>query len=782
MKKEYFLVKHFKLILCLFSLSIWSTSCQKPAFNEKEVPLNELDAENGGDGIDPAHDPNNPGNGCRTPGDENSHNPNDPNNSNDPDDPNNPDGHEDDCIDPDDPGGDDDEPFNLKLTFDQTFPAGAISDGGVSFEPDTNTSIQELSLIKLGPQEVSLVQTPRPRLNETFYQGHDGTPYNEAFKIQEGKVLDVLIVLDDSTSMLEKHLKVANRLSELTSHLQGINWQIAVNSSTSSCLQQNRILKSTDPDVATEFKALVEGVGADGFDVEMGIKHAVKGLKGECNNTAPLKWVRDNSAVAVLIVADEDNCGKYESAFSPAVTDAWNKCLVDPEGGDSSYIVNYLNSIRPVANSARVYGIYWDPSNTLCDAGGSFGQKADRYSKAVKDTNGIAGCVYDSSYSNIMSSISNNVSQIVHTQFALKAIPDLGTLVVKIDGVAVAASDYELNGKILTIKNFAAGAQDLAVSYSSGAVPKTSVFPLAKKPFDGSLSVTMKVSGQIADPGTYTIQTNPIALSFDAIPPDYAEIKTSYIEDVPLQTEFSLGGIQIDGDPLAVTINGIDTTDYQYNAALKKIIFPAPPPENAVIVVTYKPINETVTEYAALPNANDAEKISAKDKLTNVAVDITFSGNNIVFNKADVVNGRKVLVTYEFGVEHHYVYLLPVRPIADTVKVVVADGSTDLGSCEDIYVIGKVVSFNCPTNQLPKIHINYQYIAAEYRQFTIEIADPKIKEKLTPKIMAKAEWRVFVDDNEIKDFSVKDFTVILNNDVSLDLNATVKVFLTVWLP
>ncbi len=773
MRRTNYLFSNLLSVFCILSLVAIASSCRKPSFVIEE-------SQKSGDSV--VRDQKSEDSLVRDQRDPNKLNqpqedPLDPTNPGDPQDPSDP-------TDPTDPS----DPDGSTVTFEQTFPAGIIGESSITFKPQARRATQDITMVKADPRDIALNQITRPRYSETFFQGHDGKPYQQSFRIQEGKLLDLLLVVDDSSSMTEKQRKVAERLSPLVSSLQGVNWQIGVVSTTSSCLQQQKILKSTDLNPSDDFKNIVEGVGVSGNDVEMGVKLAVRGLAGECESTPqPRIWIRENSTVAVLLVADEDNCGKYESAFSPQTTDTWQRCLVDPEGGDSSYLVNYLKSIRPpkpgsssLTEGARVYGIYWDPNNASCDSGGTFGQVATKYAKAVSDTNGLGGCIYAPDYTNIMKAVSNDVSSIVQTQFALAAIPDLGTLVVKIDNKEIKEPDFEIRGKILTLKKFDPAAQIVDVIYVSGAVPRTSIFPLAAIPISNAVFVQMKdPQGQAVDPGNFMIQSKPNAIVFETLPPDSAQIQVAYIEDKPLLTEFSLGSIEIENEPLAVTVGGVPTADYQYDLVQNRIVFPSPPAESTKIVVTYQTPYDIVTQYSALSNASQTEKITSVDLVSGLEVPVILKNQWLIFQKEDVINGRKIRVTYDYGIGHNFAYILPAEPLPNTVVVTVEENSVAIGSCQNVHTVGSVVLFECKEEFLPEIQIDYQYAAQEFRQFTIEITDPAIQAKLTPVVMAKARWQVSTENgDEITEYSVRDKTVFLSANVAVDPDEKIRIILT----
>ncbi len=675
-------------------------------------------------------------------------------------------------------------------TFSQSFPAAIVGDNAVTFQPAERRVTQEISLLKADPTTLTLQQVTRPRHKEIFNQGHDGAPAHSNFNISEGKKLDLLLLVDDSYSMEAQQEKLAAKLEPLLSKLQDVNWRIAVVTTSSSCLRLNRVIEKSDTDYLKAFQNAVKA-GTGGDDVEMGIKMSIKGLKGECLGQPTKPWIRDASTVAVLLLTDEDNCGRSENWTDPTIRPRWEQCFVDSEGGQATLLVDYLKQIRP-SNSAdpaaspteaKIYGLYWQPNSNDCDYAnmGSFGQRAAKYADIVNTTKGISGCVYNSDYAGILQSISENVANIVRTQFPISDIPDPGTLKVFVDSKEIQTPDYELVGKTITLKKFDPAAKVIDINYIVGAEPKTSVFPLKAAPVASTLTVEMKVSGVITDPGAYQIQASPRAIAFDTLPPDRANITLKYHENIPLKDVFDLGSIDIDDtEPINVAIDSVPVNDFQIDTKTNLLAFPAPPADGAEINLSYRRPEDTVEQYKAIPDASLAETITVVDFDTHAPIQAVLKEGDLILLRSDIIDDRKILVTYDFGVLKNMSFKIPTEPLSHSIQFTVGTTPEEQEKCKDFSITDDlVVSFVCPIEPMPAVRVDYKYIMQEFREFKIDLgSNPKI----TPKLIQEGAWKVFVDDREIDTFSISGTTVIIPEDVTIDPWATIKVVLGLWLP
>ena len=242
----------------------------------------------------------------------------------------------------------------------------------------------------------------------------------DKFSQDQKGVLDLLLVIDNSPSMADNQIELANNLPSLLQYVSKSDWQIAVISTTENDCLSKCITKHT-PNFEEEYKKLIK-LGTGGSDKELYFYMAVAGLKGECNNISTA-WLRD-STVAVLILGDEpDTCRHYISInWLPAGM----PCA-------SSDLSTYLDSIRPDGN-AKVYGILYSHFNS--------------YDPDAFNIFAAYGDISDTSYADTLQKISQNVHSVLEDVFTFSQVPS-GDVKVTVNGTTLAKSQYIIDGKHL---------------------------------------------------------------------------------------------------------------------------------------------------------------------------------------------------------------------------------------------------------------------------------------------------------------------------------------------
>lgn len=126
--------------------------------------------------------------------------------------------------------------------------------------------------------------------------------------------LDIMVVIDNSSSMAEEQENLSTKLNPLLEEVADSDWQIAVVTTdpTDTCLRT--LIKKGDANYYSKFRRAVTA-GTGGTHIERGLLQAVRGLKG-CSSGS---WIRDDSALAILIVSDEDNCSVNGSKCAEAI-------------------------------------------------------------------------------------------------------------------------------------------------------------------------------------------------------------------------------------------------------------------------------------------------------------------------------------------------------------------------------------------------------------------------------------------------------------------------------
>lgn len=401
-------------------------------------------------------------------------------------------------------------------------------------------------------------------------QGTAGATGNELYNVTAKGVVDIVVVIDSSGSMAEEQANLASRMAPLLSAIKDSDWRIVVTTTDPDSGCGKGPLSKGDFFVDARFKSYVSA-GVDGTGVERPILQAVSALKGDCF-FGPGKWLRDGSTVAVVIVTDEDNCH----------IDVPNGYGCSGQADlAGSYLTNYLASIRKIATEARVYGIYWDPSQPSCS--GALKQ-ANIVADVVKNTGGTSGSICDSDYTATLTKISTDVARILKADFTLKSLPDAGTFKMTVNGQPwTQMTQVGLVVHFTTNPPVNAAIQVNYVSGAAGVV--SSSFSMPDQPAGGNISAM--IAGQPA--GVVTYDADQKKAVFAETPPSGSVITLSYKMAAPLKKEFMIPA-NVDPQYIKVYVNDkvVPGSSYTYSGGNGGITFKTAPEESAVIKVEWR--------------------------------------------------------------------------------------------------------------------------------------------------------------------------------------------------
>lgn len=619
-----------------------------------------------------------------------------------------------------------------QVTLEREFSPVTVEDISSEYDPEYQVVEQNVTLREQAPTLLSIRQLERANGQESFQQGRDAQRAQpESFSITEAGKLDLLVVMDDSTSMKQEQENLSTKLSPLVSNLENTDWQIAVITTSDPCLRNNRLIKKSDADRDAAFKSAVGDIVLSDTVVEKGFPMAIKALKGECNGeTNP--WLRDGAAIGVLIVSDEDNCGSHVG----------EGCR-NEQGETAAQMVSFLRSLRS-PDQGKIYGLF-EGANEC----GSAAYTATKYKQGVDQTQGAWGSICQSDYTNTLTQISENVRKIVKREFVLQFPPDQGTLVVTVDG-NVKTEGYSLNGKVLIVTDLAVTDQTLVVSYFYGSVPKHKIFSLVGTP--DPVTIKVSVNDQLVPAGDVIYDAVMNDITFLNEPVDNAIVKVRYKVNSPLPVEFSVAATDIIGAPVSVKVAGQEATNYTYDAASKAVVFESAPGDGQLVDIAFRTAAGRIVRYSAgVPNPAAAHAISAVDRSSGQAVMFTVEGADLVFNADEVVDGRMVMLRYDVGYRpEDLTFNLSFAPLGGAVMV----GTTDPTCEKEVVVQGKEVRLDCGRGKAGTVSLKYRAITDIQTMFTIDADIPE-----------SAKWNVYVDDVLIPNPARSENAVTLSPDL-----------------
>lgn len=323
------------------------------------------------------------------------------------------------------------KPLNPSVEKEASFAFASIDKGiggykqycslnGASF---TSCS-SELNFKNLGNQfhnfKVYAVDTLGNKGNEVSYSWEvdDGIVSEEYLVGEAVKNVDIVVVIDNSSSMEKEQKEMGKRFGDFISSLSGLNWRLGIITTNAAdnnqyaggrLLDFNRknpnldaqyVISSEDTDPEKLFKSAIR-VTEGGNDTEEGI-HALRKFLERDDSL----MLREEAHFASIIISDEDEKSRGRSLGS------YNK----PE--------NLVEAVRKQFKGKKIYSnhsIIYQPGDEKCGRrGGKY--EGITYNALSEMTDGIVGSICASNYTNQLLSIGDRIQETAFS-VALKCIP-----------------------------------------------------------------------------------------------------------------------------------------------------------------------------------------------------------------------------------------------------------------------------------------------------------------------------------------------------------------------
>jgi hypothetical protein len=553
------------------------------------------------------------------------------------------------------------KPLEATAAHRYSFMASEVKDASTELSSDSRYQIFNFE-VGSQPQISELFQQiARPRHELIKKQGHDAKVTREEFAASSSGLLDLLVVIDDSKSMKEELKALSSKLEVLLSDVSETDWQVGVIKMSDARMPAANLIKKGEPNAAKKFENAVSISSFDPNAAEQGFPKAIQSLEASCKGCNA--WLRPQSAVGVLIVSDEDNCGSDPGELA--------RCN-NIQGKNAEEMLSFLNKIRP-GGMARVYGLLKQSANECPNAAGV----GTEYMKAVVGTSGVSGSICASDYSTALSSISKNVSKIIRSNYTLSGTPDQSFFKVEADGVEVkdpAAWKISSNKVTINTDSFK-GVGRIAFSYSHDAEPKFSTLTL--DPVPALYSIEVRLNGFLLPDEQYQYDSPSKTLTFAKIPPDDSFVDIYWREDLPLKETYTIASDDVDPSSLQVFVNAVATGEDTYKRNDRDIVFTSPPTDGSLILVKYKTFAQRQNSFPISLRAHPSHYV-LQDAQTEEPLESQIEDNAIVISKLDATPGRRLTMKVDYGEKSkNQVVKLPKLTL-DTSVLVTLDDKKDL--------------------------------------------------------------------------------------------------------
>ncbi len=301
--------------------------------------------------------------------------------------------------------------------------------------------------------------------------------------------LDIVLIIDDSNSMLPDNQKLASKLSNLVTKLQSssIDWQMCAtvtralpidatttawgasiywqNSDTPST-SLGMVLKRGTPNLSTIFAKTINYINAGwvGSDDERGIKAAYRhAYNGDYHYNPNNGCYRNDSAVTYIIISDED-VRSIGGDASQQVYAGELKTLEEEDKPD--VFVSYFKSIFGASRRFTVNSIIVKPGDTACkgsqDATGAKSHYGFKYKELSELTGGGVGSICADDFSANMdlffAKITDSLTSVplecapYNGNIAVTIVPAMGTVQSRIEGTNLVFDTPVSEGHTITLK------------------------------------------------------------------------------------------------------------------------------------------------------------------------------------------------------------------------------------------------------------------------------------------------------------------------------------------
>ncbi|MCK6526729.1 hypothetical protein L6R50_03970 [Myxococcota bacterium] len=251
--------------------------------------------------------------------------------------------------------------------------------------------------------------------------------WTDTFQQELRTTVDILLVIDNSCSMIEEQQKLGENFEAFIASFAGaedVSYQIGVVStdtdSTGAGILQGPVITPDTADASAVFADVVN-LGTTGSGYERGLEAAMLALSPDLQSGANAGFLRADASLSVVFLSDEEDS-------SPEPVDIYLDYLyaVKSPNGYEAYRdprrMNVSAVVGPVPDGCELTGEDVFPA-----------QPGERYIDLVTRTGGIFSSICDEDFSGLVQDLGLNISGL-QREFYLTRWPDPATLAVSVDG------------------------------------------------------------------------------------------------------------------------------------------------------------------------------------------------------------------------------------------------------------------------------------------------------------------------------------------------------------
>lgn len=253
--------------------------------------------------------------------------------------------------------------------------------------------------------------------------------------------VDILLVIDDSSSMANDNAKLASRLAEFVNELStsAIDWQMCVTTTDVGYYEgrpikwsnaSSHILTKNSGNLSTIIQQTIYDIGSGFSNDEQGIKASSLAVGLNPSYTAATACMRSKAALAVILISDEDerSVGGNKSLSSAQYQPLDGLNQPSSFGYEVERVFNTSDfSKKKVFNSIVVKDAQCEQSQ---DSEGSPSFIGTKYIEVSKLTGGGVGSICDSNYSTHLKYFKDSLQSLLN-EVDLECVP-VGTPLINV--------------------------------------------------------------------------------------------------------------------------------------------------------------------------------------------------------------------------------------------------------------------------------------------------------------------------------------------------------------
>ncbi len=256
----------------------------------------------------------------------------------------------------------------------------------------------------------------------------------EQFKgsIELNKKVDILFVVDNTSSMLQHQRRIAGQLGPLINELIKLkmDFRFAVTTTsmglpTQSCPLTSRSLLGSPPYLTERNIQLLQErfiVGQSGCDTERGLDAMAHVISEKYQTESKTDFIRNDALLIVNFVTDEeDKSFEYAAGDSDQFVKLLNLKKPLFKDGSRGWIANFIGTLN---------------AGVSCDQLGSPPSVGHRYLKLVETSQGIKSSICNLDMSTTVANIKARIVGVL-TSFRFKEEPEKSTIEVTIGGTRI---------------------------------------------------------------------------------------------------------------------------------------------------------------------------------------------------------------------------------------------------------------------------------------------------------------------------------------------------------